>query len=429
MKRILLLALALCLALSLALTSCTPDDAYDSDTEAPDTSDTDAPDTSDTEAPDTVDPLAEKTAQIKADVLTHMADDTREAPMRLFDYFLGDYSIGSITPNNDYGALVERVWQKDGVCVIEYRDGHREFSLVRNGYVFKLTEQGSNTQVVSATQYADDNHIPSIFDDFGIAINAIYSPDDGKETPEPNLTEDMLTVSDDFAECKFSEAYMDEVTDMLLDSMGLDAAQKAEFKASGSSTGIYTVADNTVTFTIKGKHSQLGDMTITVKHADKGADGYELSQKMEYTISAEGITIPTSNEMIIRNVKYDGDKVVSADFESRVFEVGAEIVQDGVSIIMDTSNITRIFLDKNTNALNFICNQQAKTSVLGQSQNSETEVKLSVAKNNFEYSASQNGMSVSQISGENVTFTAPDGKEIPQIVFELADKEYYNIVG
>ncbi len=422
MKRLLLLALALCLALSFALTSCTPEDAYDSDTQAPDTSDSDAP--------DTVDPLVEKTEQIKADVLAHMADDDREDPMRLFDYFLGDYTIGSITSTDDYGAAVESVWQKDGVCVIEYRDGHRDYSLVRNGYVFKLTEQGGNTAVVSVTSYdAADSHIPSIFDDFGVGINAIYSPDDGEDTPEPVLTEDMLTVSDDFAECKFSEAYMEEVTDMLLDAMGLDAAQKAEFKASGSSTGIYTVADNTVTFTITGKHPQLGDMTMTVKHADKGEDGYEFSQKMEYTISAEGVTIPTSNEMIMRSVKYDGDKVVSADFESRVFEVGAEIIQNGVSIVMDTSNITRIYLDKNTNSLDLMCDQQAKTTVLGQSQSSDVSVRLSVMKNNFSYSSAQNGLSISQIQGANTVFSAPDGKEIPQIVFELADKEYYNIIG
>ena len=343
----------------------------------------DIADTSDTSTPDTTpvepeDPLKEQKAQVKQKVLAIMAEDDKESPTSLFEFFCGDYSIGFVADNNDFGASVNRIWQKDGVTAIEYKDGRTEYTLVRNGYQFKLVSREGNTEVTSVAAVTNpDKYVPSIFADFSIDISAIYSgAEDQTDVDDPPLSEDMLTVSEDLKTCTFSDEYMASVTDMLLTEMDYSEEDKVAFLAEYSGSGVYTAEDNSVVFIIKGKEKTLGDMTITVSYVQDDKNGYSMSTKMEYTITAEGISIPTSNELIIRDVKYDGNTPVSATVESRVLEQNATIVSEGLTYTVNTSNISLFYLDTQTPTLNVNIMQQSDTAVAGQTVSQSAQIDL-----------------------------------------------------
>ena len=59
----------------------------------------------------------------------------------------------------------------------------------------------------------------------------------------------------------------------------------------------------------------------------------------------------------------------------------------------------------------------------------DAQISLMLSRRSLTYFASQNSMVSAEINGENVSLSAPDGAEIPQIVYDLADKEYYNMIG
>lgn len=427
-----MLALAACGSAPTPPADTTPT-ASDTTPTPPDTI-TAAPDTT-TEAPvtspvPTEDPLREQKAEIKQKVLAIMAEDTKKNPLSLFEDFCGDYSIPYLSKHNDFGVSANRIWQKDGVTAIEYANGNIEYTLVIDGYQFKLLSTGGNVEVTSVGQVAAGvNYVPSIFGDLSIDISTLYSGAQESDLKDPELTEEMLTVSDDLAGCTFSEEYMAAVIDMFLTEFGYTDAEKSAVAAQCSGSGVYSAEDNAVTFVLKVKQKVLGDVTLTVCHTDNERDGYSLSTKMEYTVVSEGINIPTSNETILRDIKYEGDEPQSVSVEVRVLETGATIVVDGVTCTVDTATISNYYVNKKDQTVNVDIRQDTNTVVAGQSIPTSAHIHLMINNRaTLLYTAAQNSLQYAEIMADGVSFTAPADAVVPQIVIELAQKAYYNIV-
>lgn len=413
-------------------------DPSDSTADPPSESSSELNQTEPSEPAVTEDPLKEEKEAVKAQVLSIMAEDSRQDPSVLFENFFGDYSIPDFAPDNDYAAALSRIWQKDGVTVIEYKDGSVEYALARNGYLFSLTSEGGNTAVTSVTPLADPaGYIPSIFSDFGIDISDVYtaSSAEEEEAPSPLLTADMLTVSDDLTVCTFSDEYLREVAAMLCASMGYSAEQTDKFMSDYSGSGVYTADSNTVEFVIKGSFEGLGAATVTVSHSVDDRGDYRTSVKMEYTLVAEGMILPTTTELAVYDVEYDGDTPITAGFDSRTLISDGQMTVQGIVCTFSSYEIKNIYLncsDPEKPSLSASVSSETNTEVLGQTVTETSSISLDcrfgVRVPRFSYMSATNSISDIQLMGENIALAAPEGAEIPPIVYELADKAYYDIV-
>ncbi len=378
------------------------------------------------------DPLREEKSAIKQKVIALMTEDDRQSPTDLFEEFCGDYSIPYLSKHNDFGVSVNRIWQKDGVTAIEYANGNIEYTLVKEGYQFKLLTQNGQTELIAAAPAVTVGgmYIPSVFADFSIDITAIYKGNVQSDVSDPPLTEDMLTVSDDLATCTFSDEYMAAVIDMFLTEMGYADTERAQIAAKCSGSGKYTAEDNSVEFVLELNIPVMGEMKVTILQSDNENDGFRLSTITEYTVTAEGISIPTTNELSMFYVEYDGDVPVKATIRSRVLESGATITSNGVTYNVDSSNVSTFYLNKQTSEINVNIDQEINTTVAGQTISESMTVHLMLnEQKTLMYSMAQNHLQQAEVHGEQVVMSAPADAVVPQIVYDLADKAYYNIVG
>ncbi len=395
-------------------------------------SDTTPIDTTPAETTVPEDPLKEEKSVIKQKVIALMTEDDRQSPTDLFEEFCGDYSIPYLSKHNDFGVSVNRIWQKDGVTAIEYANGNIEYTLVKEGYQFKLLTQNGQTELINAAPAvtAGGMYIPSVFADFSIDITAIYKGNVQSDVSDPPLTEDMLTVSDDLATCTFSDEYMAAVIDMFLTEMGYSGTEKAQIAEKCSGSGKYTAEDNSVEFVLELNVPAMGDMKVTIRQSDNEKDGFRLSTITEYTVTGEGISIPTTNELSMFYVEYDGDVPVQATIRSRVLESGATITSNGVTYSVDSSNVSTFYLNKQTSEINVNIDQEINTTVAGQTISESMTVHLMLnEQKTLMYSMAQNHLQQAEVHGEQVVMSAPADAVVPQIVYDLADKAYYNIVG
>lgn len=146
-------------------------------------------------------------------------------------------------------------------------------------------------------------------------------------------------------------------------------------------------------------------------------------------VIADGISIPTSVETILRDIKYDGDEPLSVSAEVRVLETGATVVVDGLAYTVDSATISNYYLDKQAQKVNVDVRQDTNTMVGGQSIPASAHTHLMVnSRGTLLYTASQNSLQYAEIMGECVVFDPPADAVVPQIVCELAEKAYFNIV-
>ena len=380
-----------------------------------------------TDATTQEDPLKAEKDAVKDQVMDIMAEDGTQNPSLLFEKFCGDYTIPGFEASNDYAASLRRIYQKDGVTVQEYKDGNVLYTFARKGHAFQVQyhEKDNSYEVTSMTPLPAVP-TPSVFDDFGVSIEGFYSPDSQDPPKDPELTHDMLTVTDDLKTCAFSMEYMRSVAEMLCESLGYTKEQTTAFMNGFLGSGVYNVQTNTVTFILEGVLEGLGQTKITVTHS-KDADGADTTTKLEYTQNANGMTIPTTQEISILDVQYEGDRPVSAFFVSRTIVSGAKMSVDGVIYTVDSSDVTNISITQNGFAVDK--DSQSLTTVLGQSfrETASTAMICALDKSTpmLNCYVSQND-DATQFLGEGITFQAPENVTIPQTIFDLADKSYDN---
>ncbi len=405
-KKLLIFVLALIVCLSFA--SC-----FEASNVSNDTTDTSL---------ETADPNAEEKQLIKEELMKILNDDEAseemESPIDLFDSFIGDYQITEFPEKSWYGSSVKSVWQKDGVTVIEYRDGHKEYSLVKDIYHFLFTANG-DTYELESVQYVDEGHVPSIYDDFGISIGGLYGESEKTILP-PVLKEDMIVVSDDLVTCTFTSEYLDELVKWFSRSMDVSVIDSKDWKCNGS----YDVEGKKVKFEITGNTEETGDFKMEISFSDKSG---EMTMSLECSPVTDGAVVPMTTEMTIKDVVYDGSKAQSATIDYKIDIKNAEVIVEDVKYSMDSTTISCFYFNLATNSMSATTNSKVVVSNNGQKQKQSSQVTLSVVGGTFKCDMKSGGSS-STINGEGVVFGTPEGKEIPQIVYDLTEKAYDQII-
>ena len=199
---------------------------------------------------------------------------------------------------------------------------------------------------------------------------------------------------------------------------------------SFSGSGTYQTETKTVTFIIKGKEKTVGDVTITVSYTDDENEGIITSTKMEFTLVSDGMNIPTSNELIIRDIVYDGNTPISACFINRLLQQDAVMAIDGALCTVNSSQISTVYLDTATTSISLDMEQQSETTVGANTMkiNQSAASHLMLKKGSIYYAAFQNNTETFSLSGNNTVFSAPKDAEVPSIVFDLAEKAYSDLV-
>lgn len=375
--------------------------------------------------------LEDKMNEIKQRVIAIMTDESgnKEEPESIFEHFCGDYVI-PIFGNSGDSTMFNKVYQKDGITVNEYSDGIREYTAVKDGYIFTVVEQNGSFRLYDMVEYEDaDSHVPSIFDDFGIDISMFYDKGDSsssdEDTEEPELTADMLTVSEDLKTCAFSDAYMKEIVRLFGRSQDKTDTELEEFVKNATASGVYSVEENSVTFEISAKDDTTGNIDTIVVYSENTESGINLTMKIDYDIMSEGMTIPMSIEMSYRNVKNDGDKVVSAEFEMKMsMEMVMEIL--GLKYESEVTSVSTYSLsveNKNAPSLSVRASSVDTTTEGDVTERVESNITLDCTfGGDMSYVVSENGEVTTRIDGKNIALSA-EGESIPAKVYELINAE------
>ena len=386
--------------------------------------------------------LEEKKDRIKQHVMALMGDSHREDPESLFEYFCGDYVISSFG-NSDDSSMFNKVYQKNGITVNEYTDGIKEYTAVKGGYVFTVVEQNGSFRLYGAEQYEDaDSYIPSIFDDFGIDISAFYDKDDASGTEEdveePELTAEMLTVSGDLKTCTFSDAYMKEVLRMFGKSFGKTDAELDVFVNLSSASGSYSVEQDTVTFEILAKRLDMGngaevdEAKITIFYCDSETDGITMTMNMEMTMAMDMdgtvINAPTVMEQTVSKVRYNGNKVVAASFESKM-STDIQATVSGISFktaVCETNSFDLSIEEPENSKFSVNCSTE-QTTTMGETKATEKSSQIldctfGTNASKFSYIMTQDGVQAAKIEATGVTLGA-SGENVPSEVLNIINQE------
>ncbi len=367
-----------------------------------------------TVAPETTqDPAAEA---LKNEVLELMADDDgdKESLTTLFVPFCGDYKVGNFSKSNDFAVSLDSIYQKNGVSTIKYADGSYTHTVVRDGVQFSISEKDGKSELAGTLDVAGDSYVPSVFYDFGIDISSFYSGkvESSDDIEDPKLTADMLSVDATYQICTFSDEYVREAARLMCASLDYNEAETQEFLSGYEGSGTYYAADKKVVFVIKGREKSIGDVTITLTYSKDDKGGEVSSVKTDFVVESGGMTIPTSQEIITRNVEYDGNKPVAAYFELRAL-ASSEFSNQGISGSVASTQISGIYLNiKDADNICFDVNVTATATTVIAGQKTESETMISLRKTdgkyeNFYYTVSRDHIEQASLVG-NITFGTPD---------------------
>ena len=286
-------------------------------------------------------PSEEEIAAIKAEVIALMtADSDKDSPTTLFEAFIGDYAISDIDQlmsNGGYNAY-SKIFRNDDTLGMVYLDGvTTDYTVYRNDFAYTAyKDENGNASVTGKTSLGGAVYTPSILTDFGFDISAIYSGNISLQ--DPTLDASMLTVSNDLLTCTFSDAYMTEVGRGICASLGYNDADSEKFFDTAKLSGVYYPQEKRAEFVIEFYELSLGETKITLTCTDKGTKGITYSTKMEFNVVSSGMVVPTTTELIISDVKYDGSRPISGQFELRSIASvtldygGSKVTSDAVSI-------------------------------------------------------------------------------------------------
>lgn len=388
-----LLSIFLCLLLALPLSSCKEfnDSKGSEQSESPKTTaattTVTTPPSSEQHPETKPDPLLDKKNAIKDQVIVFMADDVENNdPYAMFEQFLGDYYVTDFSGIYQDSKPYNSIYHKDGVSVIDRTDGV-SYQISAPNEIVTVQMQGGKLTVTDRTA-VESPPIPSIFTDFGFDISTVYSKDDSIDFTEPQLTADMLTVSDDLLTCTFSDEYLDSIATLFGESMDLDEAGCKAFVNSCTTSGSYSVEDKQAVFIISGDTDEMGKITVTLTltHNPQRQD-YSTSMKVEFTQDVEGTPVAITNELTIEDERYAGGNIPGFFFRN-ILTAEATVVQNGVPI--NSKTVTTSMYSFKANG-NFHASEHIlqDVSAMGQSAQQESYRQLKYNSNiaeGFEYS-------------------------------------------
>lgn len=286
-------------------------------------------------------PSEEEIAAIKAEVIALMATDSdKMAPTTLFDAFIGDYAISDIdqiASNGGYNAF-SKIFRTGNTLGMVYLDGvTTNYTVYRNDFAYTAYKDAlGNTSVTGKTSLGGAQVIPSILIDFGFDISSFASG--SLAIQDPTITASVLTVSDDLLTCTFPDAYLTEFGRGFCEGLGYSDADTEKFLETAKLSAVYYTQEKRVEITVEGYVLSLGDVKLSINKTTSEAKGTTYSTKMEFNVLSSGMVVPTTTEVIISNVKYDGARPISGQFEIRTTALatgsynGSNITSEAFSI-------------------------------------------------------------------------------------------------
>lgn len=313
-----LLSFALLIALLASFPACKDDrepNPADSSTVAPGTEETipvdrettategtDSDSDSTTASSDSGDVLSEED-QIKNRVLDLMeASETRTDPAELFAHFTGDFQITKFSSSSNG---VQSIKRREAVTLVN-AGSYRYYGIEAAGHLFYAGDYNSREAYLygALPLSADAAHASTIFTVFGIDTGALYTGATVEEDATEPLTADMLTVSDDLTSCELEKSYVDALAEEICRAMGFSSSQTSSFLRKYTGSGIYSVAENTITFDIQCKDSRLGTIHQISRYGINGDGKVYAYSYMEYSNQSAGISTPVITEMEWTDVVY-----------------------------------------------------------------------------------------------------------------------------
>ena len=412
-KTLLLITLVLSLVLSMA--ACSTDNAPNKDGA------TEPQTEAQTEAPLTLD---QKKDLIKQEVIVLMGDesvDPREDPAKLLDAFSGDFKLSDLSSDYEQAELPSVIWKKGDVLVDEYAD-EIAYTVLKDGVVYYIGE-GENGGYECYGSYENDMPL-TILSYFGIDLSMFTDNDEGM-TDIPELKAEDLTVSDDLTVCTISETYLKAMAKSLCESMDYTEDEITAFMTAFEGEGSYNVAEKKLLIELSGKSNTTGDLKVTVAASTNLNDGLAFSMKAEMVMPQGDFEVPTTIEMGYKNVKYNGNKVVSG---AMYYNISATVEIDdgeGGKITSASTQSMEISINcENADKPILTYTDEDKTVVTGEPDEvykQELKLDLSKSEDCFYYAATYGDQSMSATS-DNLVLGTPDNT-VPAEVLAAAVPE------
>ena len=252
--------------------------------------------------------LDQKKDQVKQNVIHMLGDDSdgRQDPSELLSDFTGDYQVSSISAvGTDYAPSA--LWKKGNVSVTEM-NGNKQYTVYQDGKAYIISE--ANGEFNKDYDY-ETTYISNLFSEFEVDLSAFMQSEDSETPQMPDLTANDLTVSDDLTTCTISDTFLKEFAKSLCTSMDMEEAEQEAFLASYTGSGSFNVAENKLTIEISGTSEATGALKLAVVASETAADGFTMTMTIEMSMKQEEMLIPMTVTMAYKNVKWDGNKVVS----------------------------------------------------------------------------------------------------------------------
>ncbi len=254
--------------------------------------------------------------RIKNAVLKLMREsETREDPGTMFAYFDGDFEISNITSSL---LRVQNIKRKNAVMAVT-TSGDPYYSVEAAGHLFVVSEyRGAAHMLSDLPLQADAPEKSTVFTAFGFDTSAVYGLDDEDEPAESIvLTADMLTVSADKQTCTVSREYLDAQAKLICEALGFSKSKTELFLKQYEGSGVYSVAENKLTFEIKVNHVTLGNVLQVTSYCIDSEQRVQAESRMEYSNSKQGIKTPLGVEFRYRDIVYQGNTPISGKIEIR----------------------------------------------------------------------------------------------------------------
>ena len=349
--------------------------------------------------------------------LMKMSESQKE-PTDLFAHFAGDFQITNFTPSSNGIKSIKR---KEAVTLVDV-GSVSYYGIEAAGYMFYAVDYNQKAEVVgSISLSSDDSKASTIFTFFGIDTSALYtSTTDSAKTKA--LTADMLTVAEDKATCQFDKAYIDSLAEVLCETMGFTGSTKSSFMNKYTGSGIYSVAENQVTFDIQIKDNQIGAIHQIIKYAvDNDGKVYAYSY-MEYSNAALGITTPIVAEIECKDVVYRENTPISATIKLK--NSSESSFRDGGVTVKLVDNIETTFdfdcTDLASRSATATCKKKRVETAMGESwtynYNFSLSLDLGKSASQFRFTEKQGNETITSLKANKVTFDTSPAIVTPQRV-------------
>lgn len=410
MKKFLSILLIFSLVLSTLLFSCEDKDKSKDKTDK------------EQEQEQTDDDKLEKEKAILDSVIFLMEDDTYDTD-NVVSKFFGDFVLDGFGSASE---PISKIYKVDDFLVVEYKDGDVVYQTVKDSCLYTVQRSAkTNELLVDEEEYPYDCPL-SIFGAFGIDMSMVYSTEDVELTEEfPVATYDSLTVSEDQKSVTFSEDYLKQLARSLVSSFEPEDGEMQKFLSGMSASGVFSVLDQSIKFTIEGTLESFGDITCEVTMSFRDKKPYSVKGVVSLTTESEGIPMIITQENEIHNMIYDrNDELISL----RVINRSTEEYQynyDGVAVDYSSSFVENyLFTLENAAAKEFqgFIDINETISASGQTQKATASVQLILGTASMSYSSIVNGEEEDRIEADHVSLQTPENVTIPEDVYNVLPK-------